>query len=532
VSKVSTLNTLPKGLKCLSLDDCPGIATLDRLPCTKLTELILANCNSDIDLRNLPSTVPRLEKLTLVKRSNTLTADMLPATLQGLTLQECSYLTELNCTRLDTLKTITLRKCHTITTVDVSKCLALTSFTLEDTSIMQLILPEDDSVLSKLNLTECKKLIVLSLSDQINLEEVTLIKCNSLREIKDLGAAIWLTSLLIDDCGLERLTLPGDQHTAYTVRLYKCEQLSVLHLDKGVNLDRLTITDCKALCKLKGRSDTAVIKALHISKCQKLQYHEIAVLLSTVDLNELILDNQSMKKFRYDGERNSQKLRSITLSNCTTLIKVNLVNCTSLKALTLELCNSVTKLRVFNCTSLCAVKVNELSAQGPEVVAFRDCPELQTLSLKGYTGLRTLELYRCGMLYFLNDLLQLAPTLTLLHVQHCTSIECVEGLEGLKSLTSLSFNGCSSLLQVPSLREHSKLTFVELKGCASLTAVPLLPKHIKQSELDLTGCSELPEYSAAKNAQTTVDALLVTATLLAALGYASITNTTGNVHIS
>eukprot|EP00953_Heterococcus_sp_UTEX-ZZ885_P001078 1094-Heterococcus_DN1.PRE.1 len=258
-TKSDILEALPEGLQDLYLE---RQHTLDRLPFTKLTELILANCNSDIDLSNLPSTVPKLEKLTLVKRSDRLTADMLPAALQELALQECSYLTEVNCTRLDTLKTITLRKCHAITTVDVSKCLALTSLTLEDTSIMQLILPEDDSVLSKLNLTECKKLVVLSLSDQINLAEVTLIKCNSLREIKDLGAAIWLTSLLIDDCELERLTLPGEQHTAYTVGLYKCERLSVLHLAKGVNLDKLTIKTCKALCKLEGRFNTAVIKAL------------------------------------------------------------------------------------------------------------------------------------------------------------------------------------------------------------------------------------------------------------------------------
>jgi hypothetical protein len=134
-------------------------------------------------------------------------------------------------------------------------------------------------------------------------------------------------------------------------------------------------------------------------------------------------------------------------------------------------------------------------------------------------GVRCSKLQHVGAISALTKLQHLS-------LKGCSRIKVPPDLEPLTQLWWLDLCGCISLATLPSLR-HLEPQHLELniENCSSLQSVfEHLPTHMDLKSLSLRGCTHFLTTAAELNANTTVDALLDSATLLATLGFTCITN--------
>ncbi|EOA12271.1 hypothetical protein CARUB_v10007991mg [Capsella rubella] len=256
------------------------------------------------------------------------------------------------------------------------------------------------------------------LSTAINLEELNLTWCESLRKLpSSIGNATNLREVNLSECS-KLVKIPSSIGNATNLRelnLSGCSKLVKIPSSIGnlTNLQKLNLVDCLNLVELPSIENATKLEELELANCSRL-----------VKLPSFI---------------NATKLDLLNLSNFSSLLELppSIGTATNLK-----------KLYVSGCSSL----VNVPS------------------SLGDLTNLKDLDLSNCSNMVELPSSIGNLQLLSYLKMRGCSKVEALPTNINLKSLFFLDLTDCSQLKSFPEISTH--ITYLLLTG-TSIKEVPL-----------------------------------------------------------
>jgi Leucine-rich repeat (LRR) protein len=419
---------------------------------------------------------------------------------------------------------------------------------------------------------------LLHLSKLLQLTHLDLDSCVALDSLSDLPAQ--LASLNLSNC--EALTsLPSFRNlTALTsLNLSNCKSLTRLGLQGATALEKLRLDGCSKLELLQSSADNT---NLHEWPTELYTLDEAGgdtLALATLELggcsalSTIILHGCHRLSRLPESISRLSELSQLGLTGCTSLVhlpksitrlrnlsRLGLTGCTSLHHLpeSINELSKISRLDLTGCTALTRLPESIARLSHLSRLDLTGCTSLARLfeSISRLKGLCRLELTGCTTLTRLPKSIGQLTKLSRFDLVGCTALTRLpESISQLSNLAVLDLTGCDELELVPDLRS-CPLDTLTLRDCGKLTVLPrvsikkrpkMLPtttddrphslsmsnisnnggKNNKKEKVnvDIGGCDRIQE-SLAGNVDTTLNAILVAAALLATLGYSSLANPT------
>ncbi|XP_048318608.2 putative disease resistance RPP13-like protein 1 [Ziziphus jujuba] len=342
--------------------------------------------------------------------------------------------------------------------------------------------------LTHVEIKNCQNLESFPLHSLPNLAHLDFVACGSLKEIKDAGKSLSLSSLFIKDCPNFISFNEG--------RL------------KAPNLNSLTVEGCERLTKLPGQMPYLLpsLKKLWIINCPQVESFPAGGLPS--NLNGLLVDKcsrltanrtewslQTLSAFEYfdirdESDANIESFPEMgLLPSCLTSLRIGpLASLTELDMMQLQQLPSLQSLDIQCCPRLTTLKVDG-ALEAPTLPKLRslsieDCQDFTSFTEGGLNApyLNSIRVERCQKLTKLPGRMHdLLPSLERLWIIDCPNMESFpEG--GLPSkLKGLLVSKCTSLIKNRNdwnLRALQALEFFDFRDDANVKSFPgkdLLP---------------------------------------------------------
>ncbi|KAK4583266.1 hypothetical protein RGQ29_026165 [Quercus rubra] len=334
-------------MDCKKLQILPSTLSLEKLPdlgAPNLEILDMDNCENLIEVHEAIGSLDKLKTWTLMdcKKLQILPSTLRLESLEDINLRGCKSLEKLPDLGAPNLEILDMDNCENL--IEVHE--AITSL----------------DKLKRWNLSCCEKLQILPSSFRLkSLKDISLVGCESLEKLPDLGAPN-LETLDLSYCDkLQILPSSFRLKALKVIRLEGCISLEKLPDLGAPNLEILDISDCENLIEVhEAIGSLDKLKSWKLMECKKLQ-----ILPSTLSLKSLedisLFGCQSLEKLPDLGAPN---LETLDLSYCEKLqILPSSFRLKALKVIRLEGCISLEKLP-------------DLGAPNLEILDISDCENL------------------------------------------------------------------------------------------------------------------------------------------------------------
>ncbi|XP_023638888.1 probable disease resistance protein RPP1 [Capsella rubella] len=287
----------------------------------------------------------------------------------------------------------------------------------------------------------CHHFLIVSMQQLKNLKWMDLSFSKDLKELPDLSTAINLEELNLICCGSLR-KLPSS-------------------IGNATNLQKLDLSQCSKLVKIPSSIENLTnLQKLDLSNCSNLV--ELPYIGNATKLEKLNLWNCSSLVKLPSSINNATKLEVLNLDNCSSLLELPAIeNATKLEELDLNYCSSLLELPPSIGT---AKNLKYLNVSG--------CSSLVNLpsSIGDLTNLDYLNLSHCSNLVELPSSIGNLQRLRYLRMRGCSKLEALPTNINLKSLGILDLTDCSQLKSFPEISTNIKE--LSLTGTA-IKEVPL-----------------------------------------------------------
>ncbi|GMY36386.1 putative adenylate cyclase regulatory protein, partial [Fagus crenata] len=167
------------------------------------------------------------------------------------------------------------------------------------------------------------------------------------------------------------------------------------------------------------------------------------------------------------------------------------VTCQSMKTFPSRLSNLINlkNLVFYYCVNLVEITRDIGKLSQLETLTLHSCNKLRTLpaEIGAISQLKELQLHSCSNL---QCILALPPSLFIIRVKDCQSLERLPDLSNLKNLSYLTLRHLDKLREIPELRE---LEYLYIAGCISLKRLPDLSNLKKLQGIYIEKCKKLIE---------------------------------------
>ncbi|EOA23417.1 hypothetical protein CARUB_v10016598mg [Capsella rubella] len=277
------------------------------------------------------------------------------------------------------------------------------------------------------------------LSTAINLEELNLICCGSLRKLpSSIGNATNLQKLDLSQCS-KLVKIPSS-------------------IENLTNLQKLDLSNCSNLVELPYIGNATKLEKLNLWNCSSLV--KLPSSINATNLKELNLENCS-RVLELPAIENATKLEVLNLDNCSSLLELPAIeNATKLEELDLNYCSSLLELP----------------------------PSIGTAK-----NLKYLNVSGCSSLVNLPSSIGDLTNLDYLNLSHCSNlVELPSSIGNLQRLRYLRMRGCSKLEALPTNINLKSLGILDLTDCSQLKSFPEISTNIKELSLTGTAIKEVP----------------------------------------
>ena len=276
--------------------------------------------------------------------------------LRKLDVSGSKILSDLSLSTMTSLQEFYAYNCSALTSsLDLSSCDNLRIVDVHNAPISGILFNTKGGSLTELNLSNT------------NIAQLILKKQPFLREI-DLSNCKKLVTVDISDCPrLERLILPNTLIEIFKVS--NCENLLEINVSEGKNLSEIQIYNCPKLNKLDISRNYGIKSVINLTGCQGLE--------------TIIADSCSKLKYVVFNEKAKETLKNINFSGCASLVGITTRTMTNGDITESELSSTcmdfegftIEDLNLYNCQSITRVKNLSYIAKKPNQL-FYNCAKL------------------------------------------------------------------------------------------------------------------------------------------------------------
>ena len=279
------------------------------------------------------------------------------------------------------------------------------------------------------------------------LKEITLEDCSLLSDLS-LNGFPALETLHIFHCNsMERIRL-HNMVSLQSIDVDACDKVKTITMERLKHISNIRIWGCDKLVRLVGLQDLQELKTLCLTHCRGLRRINIGGLLYLEYLHLEALNGAKNIKLH-----DLIRLKTARILDCLRVKTLKPINVPELQALSIGLCYHLQSIDLKGSTNLLSVNISL-------------CSDLKRITgLKKLRKLNLLDIHKCDSIKKLD--IQHNESIEELLISFCHSINALT-LSGLKRLNRLKIEKCNNLKILQGLDELDKLQKLDLIGNKNL----------------------------------------------------------------